>query len=113
MLSPQLVLKMLPSSTLGRVITRPLATTLGTGLSIKLLIFQSSIIVTHIQMTRPTLGNAQLTCCSNGECLSEQREAAAENTKHLTPLAYSGDYMTQHLPVHHRLETHYDSITEE
>lgn len=45
-------------------------------------------------------------------CLT-QREAAAENTKHLTPLAYSGDYVTQHLPVHHRLETHYDSITDE
>jgi hypothetical protein len=47
MLSPQLLLKMLPSSTVGRAIRRPLATTLGTGLSIRLLIFQSNLSLWH------------------------------------------------------------------
>jgi hypothetical protein len=47
MLTSQLLLKMLPSSTLGRAIRRRLATTLDTGLSIKLLIFQSSLSLWH------------------------------------------------------------------
>lgn len=77
MLSPQLLLKMLPSSTLGRAIRRPPGHNFEHWSQHQIVDFpKQPLIVTHIKMIRPTLGNAQLTCCSGGERLSDTKRGS-------------------------------------